>query len=198
MVDFDKLLKESKHRRSGQIILMLTQEPGDLETVDRDLKVTTASGDFSGIAWLHCYIDAVGLAAAIDYEKLGIPNDVTDFSIDGHMQLRACHPENDEDEFIIESLIFTGVSVKAERTHCTTKKGKKTVIDVVLALRGDAVQLYGGPTGAESFVVHGSGNADLDRLKEKGWWACAGTQDRWDSLFVPPESMKRAMEVLKL
>ena len=200
MVDFDKL----RQNKSGIFTLSLTQEPGDLETVDRDLKIKSTTGDYEGIIDFWFFVDAVigGLAAAIKYEESEIPTDATNFDIMGYMETIGVH-NDDEDEDIAEvfntsAVTITGVNVKAEQTHCTTRK--KTIIDVVLAVRDDALRLYGGPTGHESFLLkHTNGDAvNVGDLCREGWWACAGTQGRWDSLFVPPESMKRAVEILKL
>jgi len=55
-----------------------------------------------------------------------------------------------------------------------------------------------GVTGYESLIVTGPGAADLERLCEVGWWACAGTTGCWDSLFVHPLQLKRVFEDLGL
>lgn len=192
MVDFAKLKKS----RSGRFVLTIVQKTGDLETVDRELVVTHASGDYDGITWFDHYADAVGLAATISYDWLrthGLPDDADVFTLTGRMSITG---EEDEDQFDIERVDIISVTVKAERHHHTTCE--LTVIDVSLIKRNDAVYLLGGPTGHESFVVRGAGDADLERLKIKGWYACKGTIGQWDSLYVPPVSMQRALDVLKL
>ena len=36
-----------------------------------------------------------------------------------------------------------------------------------------------------------------DFVREKGWWACAGSSS-WDSLFIPPKEMMTVLEKFKL
>ncbi len=49
----------------------------------------------------------------------------------------------------------------------------------------------GGVTGYESVRC----DKIIDR--DKGWWACAGTKGRWDSLFVPLESLRIIVKELR-
>lgn len=52
----------------------------------------------------------------------------------------------------------------------------------------------GGPTGYEScYLSNGPGDGHIEDLIEKGWRACAGTIGRYDSLFVPGESIQKVV-----
>lgn len=55
-------------------------------------------------------------------------------------------------------------------------------------------QLIGGPTGYESFYIDDYAEENMPMF---GWLACAGTQNRWDNLFIPAEEMKKAFDKLK-
>lgn len=58
-------------------------------------------------------------------------------------------------------------------------------------------QLIDGVTGYESFYIH-SKYIRLDKMIEYGWLACAGTKNKYDKLFIPPEEMKIALNSIKL
>lgn len=81
------------------------------------------------------------------------------------------------------------LTVTALRTNCISNISKN--VDVVIvqkyhpSLSSWWVEIaVGGSTGYESMKI--------DNLKDridKGWTACSGTKGRWDTLFLPPESM---------
>jgi hypothetical protein len=52
----------------------------------------------------------------------------------------------------------------------------------------------GGVTGYESFCISKVDLDETEKTKERmlkdGWSACAGTEGRWDRLFIPADSMK--------
>ena len=65
--------------------------------------------------------------------------------------------------------------------------------------------LINGPTGYESFCMDNEGifeddaflksflpNDIVERMSERGWLACAGS-DSWDKLFIPAEEMSRVL-----
>jgi hypothetical protein len=72
--------------------------------------------------------------------------------------------------------------------------GKVSEVEVSYEVTDGVLNLIGGPTGYESFCIK---DATISRMTEKGWWACAGTKDRWDSVFIPAEEMRKAFETLK-
>lgn len=80
------------------------------------------------------------------------------------------------------------IVVKATRTSCLT--GKSKVVEVKIdrvyheSLNSGWIRIVsGGVTGYESMRE--------DNVKEmtEGWCACAGTKNRWDTLFIPAEEM---------
>ena len=52
-------------------------------------------------------------------------------------------------------------------------------------------QLFGGPTGHESFVMH---EATVTAMKEHGWRACTGTPGSYNRLSFTAKQMKAAFE----
>ena len=52
-------------------------------------------------------------------------------------------------------------------------------------------QLFGGPTGYESFVMH---EATVTAMKEHGWRACTGTPGSYNRLSFTAKQMKAAFE----
>lgn len=62
--------------------------------------------------------------------------------------------------------------------------------EVRLAVNGDYLVMFGGPTGYESASA-----ADLARdvAEDRGWMACAGTPGRWRRCFVPAAELRRAL-----
>lgn len=89
------------------------------------------------------------------------------------------------------------VKVSAKRTNCITGVSKN--VDVTIAQRylpslssWWIEVVVGGVTGYESMQI--------DNLKDRingGWSACAGTKGRWDTLFLPAESMLRIYNWIK-
>jgi hypothetical protein len=62
----------------------------------------------------------------------------------------------------------------------------------------------GGPTGYERMYIALPGDTfkehalTVEDISRTGWLACAGTDGRWDRLFIPPASMGAALsELLK-
>lgn len=91
------------------------------------------------------------------------------------------------------------VVVRGVRTHQTT--AQQSIVPLTFECRYQAnapvpvVSITdGGVTGAESVYFDDYFLA----AREKGWWACAGTPGRWDSLFVPAKEMRAVFEKLGL
>lgn len=86
------------------------------------------------------------------------------------------------------------IAVKGECTNART--GEKRSVDLELELMDKEVaglrwlKLHGGPTGYESFSVQ---EDVFSRMMRHGWMACAGTEGRWDSLFIPADEMRRTI-----
>lgn len=82
--------------------------------------------------------------------------------------------------------------IKGILTDCND--GKETIVDLEYEIEERdgrrLFQLLNGVTGYESFYID-QDNANLNRMKEKGWLACAGTKGRWHRLFIPAEEMMR-------
>ena len=83
------------------------------------------------------------------------------------------------------------LKVLAIRTHCISGISKN--IEVTIAQRyWPSLEswwieiLSGAVTGYESMEVR-----NLKGRTKDGWSACAGTKGRWDTLFLPPQSMQR-------
>lgn len=87
--------------------------------------------------------------------------------------------------------------VRAERTHRHT--GEVSATDVTMECTGeDKLVLLitdGGVTGYEGVYVN---QHFIDFTLDRGWWACAGTEGRWDGLFIPASEMMEALETLSL
>lgn len=60
-------------------------------------------------------------------------------------------------------------------------------------LNADCLELVGGPTGYESFMIT---DKNVEGITAKGWLANNGTQGRWDRLFIPASEMQRAFKEL--
>ncbi len=52
----------------------------------------------------------------------------------------------------------------------------------------------GGVTGYESFQLT---DIAIEEASKTGWYACAGTHNRWDTLYIPPEEMRKALQELR-
>ncbi len=81
------------------------------------------------------------------------------------------------------------MKVKAIRTNCRTGVEREVEIEIIRrkypGLDGWWYSIVkGGVTGFESCRCE-----FFDR--DMRWWACIGAKDRWDKLFVPPESLLR-------
>ena len=84
------------------------------------------------------------------------------------------------------------LKVLAVRTNCISGISKN--IEVTIAQKYSSsldswwIEITSGAvTGYESMQIdHLSG-----QIRGKGWAACMGTKDQWDTLFLPPESMQR-------
>lgn len=87
------------------------------------------------------------------------------------------------------------VTVQAIRTNCCSDKSEQ--VTVTLKLQKDnnlgfIVDLMGGSTGYESFIVSKS---TIEQMSEKGWLACMGFPKRWDRLEVPANEMIKAFNL---
>ncbi len=86
--------------------------------------------------------------------------------------------------------------MKGIRTNCYN--GKQEEVDIEYEIRTYPtlegkwlVITKGGVTGYESFQLT---NESLSRLSKSGWSACAGTKNRWDTLFIPAKEMQKLLE----
>lgn len=90
---------------------------------------------------------------------------------------------------------FFAKPIKGFRTNCITGHKEEVSLKYLFETRPDGrtiFTLFGGVTGYESFTI--DEYLDLDMCFSKGWYACAGTKGRWDSLFIPAEEMVSAFE----
>ncbi|KKN80814.1 hypothetical protein LCGC14_0326200 [marine sediment metagenome] len=97
-------------------------------------------------------------------------------------------------------------TIQGVRFDCRT--GEPRVVDIQVEVRTDseadrAVWLAkGGVTGYESFCLDRSSPADLKarfyKMKLNGWWACMGTEGRWDALYIHGLQMTKLLEDLEL
>ena len=95
----------------------------------------------------------------------------------------------------------TFVTVQAIRTDCRTGRMSITSVKICLvrpmagALKGDLWLeiVSGGVTGFESIQYT---KKHEERIRELGWWACAGTEDKYNSLFVPALEMIKVFDEL--
>jgi hypothetical protein len=76
----------------------------------------------------------------------------------------------------------TEVELEYEVTFWTYEKAKAD--DLVFQLTS------GGVTGYESFIIHEAYNI-LEKMKERGWCACMGTDRKYDKLEVSAEEMRK-------
>ncbi len=93
--------------------------------------------------------------------------------------------------------------IKAWHQHHTTKKvtTQELRYEIQDLQPDDGVtyivfQLFGGPTGYESFVLlRGEDRWDPTRMLDCGYWpACAGTKGRWHALRINAKDMRVALE----
>lgn len=85
-------------------------------------------------------------------------------------------------------------TIKGIRTNCFDGKENEAILSYYLRA-GSLYKLWFhllyGVTGYESFEFNPE---SIERLRKTGWSACAGTKDRWDSLFIPAEEMAKAID----
>lgn len=70
---------------------------------------------------------------------------------------------------------------------------------------GIAFQLFGGPTGYESFYIvmedyyvdSDTKILTLEAMSYRGWRACMGTKNRYDRLEIPPSEMEKVLKVFR-
>ena len=84
------------------------------------------------------------------------------------------------------------IEVEAIRTNAFTNIQQKVKVKLRKVYHAGFLNSWwieiisGGVTGYESMKTKNV----KDRL-EKGWHGCAGTKNRWDTLFLPPKSMQK-------
>ena len=90
--------------------------------------------------------------------------------------------------------------IKGIRTDCITGKDKEVELEYEITREEgyEVFQLFGGPTGYESFTTKPLGIPGLERFehtKEEmithSWVACMGTKGSWDKLVIPKEEMAK-------
>ena len=88
-------------------------------------------------------------------------------------------------------------TVRAVRTHRTTKQQSIVMVTFECRYRENqpVVAITDGVTGYESVYFD---DHFLDGCRAKGWLACAGSLNRYDSLFVPAKEMRLVFERLLL
>lgn len=90
------------------------------------------------------------------------------------------------------------VMARGVRTHSST--GQQSIVPLRFEChfrenRPVVAIVDGGVTGYETIYFD---DHFLDWTRAKGWLACAGTPDRYDSLFVPAKEMRAVFEGLWL
>ena len=95
-------------------------------------------------------------------------------------------------------LPFRSLVVQAEKTSCISNEQTR-IVSVCVKIKyheePKSQWIYlaeGGVTGYESMPVDGVS----ERLND-GWCACAGTKGRWDTLFIPADSMQKIQNWLE-
>lgn len=92
------------------------------------------------------------------------------------------------------------IKAKAIRTNCYTGKGTEVDIVVERVWHGSNLNSWwieiikGVVTGYESIKIR---DDIIERTSKTGWHACMGTERRWDTLFIPPEEMKKIWQSVK-
>lgn len=82
--------------------------------------------------------------------------------------------------------------LKGTLTNCITGKEKEVELEYEITERNNEriFSLLNGVTGWESFYIdHWS--TKLEEMQKTGWLACAGTEGKYDKLFVPAEEMQK-------
>ena len=96
--------------------------------------------------------------------------------------------------------LHRGVEVNAIRTNCRTGVNKTVSVRIMKSFYAGSLNEWqititkGAVTGYESMTVK---NVYIRTSKNTGWYACAGTKNRWDTLFLPATSMQKIVEWLK-
>jgi hypothetical protein len=95
---------------------------------------------------------------------------------------------------VSKNTIGENMKLKGILTNCSTDEEKEVEIEYEITERnGERVfSLLNGVTGFESFYIDHF-TTDIKGMKNFGWTACAGTKDRYDKLFIPPEEMRKAL-----
>ncbi len=91
--------------------------------------------------------------------------------------------------------------IKGTRTNAWTGEKREVELSYYVKL-GYNYHLWfyiePGVTGYESFEFDTDNlertNRDGKTIKDIGWSACAGTKDRWDSLFISAEEITKAID----
>lgn len=91
------------------------------------------------------------------------------------------------------------LTLKAIRTNVWTGETKEVEVEYELV---DWDSKYAKPnskvcriiksgiTGFESFIIEPDDDT-FSGMSKRGWYACAGTKNRWDKLFIPSKEMKK-------
>ena len=86
-------------------------------------------------------------------------------------------------------------TIKGTLTNCISHKKSEIELEYEIEIR-DGKRIFcilNGVTGWESFYID-SVYSNLDDMRRFGWCACAGTDGRYDRLFIPPEEMTKALQ----
>jgi hypothetical protein len=84
------------------------------------------------------------------------------------------------------------ITVRGERTSCIN--GFTREVDVTFEMEGETLAIVNGAvTGHESWTVDPT---FVRQVIENGLCACAGTNLRWDSLWIPPADMQKVVNAL--
>lgn len=85
------------------------------------------------------------------------------------------------------------VMAAAERTGCLNNETRPINLEMKVywsaITKAWWVVICNGVTGYESLMFE----LFADPARDKGWWACAGTKNSWDKLFIPKESIKEVV-----
>jgi len=81
-------------------------------------------------------------------------------------------------------------------TNCLTNK--ESIIELEYEIietdkHKPIFKIFNGVTGYESFYIDDYAQENMPKF---GWMACAGTQNKYDKLFIPAEEMKKALETM--
>jgi|LGVF01.2.fsa_nt_gb hypothetical protein len=91
-------------------------------------------------------------------------------------------------------------NISGVRTDCITGEEQEVELEYEITLKDgyEVFQLFGGPTGYESFTLKPldipgleKWNTDKDEIMSRNWVACAGTKGTWDKLVIPASEMAK-------